>query len=81
MWHVGIDLHRQSLMVAAVDDEGNARAARRIDCQDRQTILETMSSLQPEAPKLAVISPKCRRRRPRKKAVFASDADNPIWWE
>ena len=47
MWHVGIDLHRQTLMVAAVDDEGNARAARRIDCQDRQTILETMRSLQP----------------------------------
>ena len=47
MWHVGIDLHRQTLVIAAVDDEGNARAARRIDCQDRQAILETMSSLQP----------------------------------
>ena len=40
MWHVGIDLHRQTLVIAAVDDEGNARAARRIDCQDRQAILD-----------------------------------------
>ena len=47
MWHVGIDLHRQTLVIAAVDDEGNARSARRIDCQDRQAILETMSSLKP----------------------------------
>lgn len=47
MWHVGIDLHRQALVIAAVDDEGKARAARRIPCQNRQAILETMRSLQP----------------------------------
>ena len=47
MWHVGIDLHRQTLVVAAVDDLGNARAPQRIDCQDRAAILDAMTSLQP----------------------------------
>ena len=49
MWHVGIDLHRLSVVIAAVDDEGNSFGARRINCQDRQAILETMRSLQPFA--------------------------------
>jgi transposase len=47
MWHVGIDLHRLTVVIAAVDDEGNAMAARRIECQDRQAILDLMRSLQP----------------------------------
>jgi hypothetical protein len=47
MWHVGIDLHRLSVVIVAVDDEGNSFGARRIDCQDRPAILETMRSLQP----------------------------------
>jgi transposase len=47
MWHVGIDLHRQTLVIAAVDDFGNAPAPRRIDCQDRAAILDAMTSLQP----------------------------------
>ena len=47
MWHVGIDLHRLTVVIAAVDDEGNSRAARRIECQDRQAIVEAMRSLQP----------------------------------
>ena len=47
MWHVGIDLHRLSVVIAAVDDEGNSFGARRINCQDRKAILETMRSLQP----------------------------------
>lgn len=47
MWHVGIDLHRLTLVVAAVDDAGNSRPVQRIDCQDRQAILETFRSLQP----------------------------------
>jgi transposase len=47
MWHVGIDLHRLTVVIAAVDDEGNAQAARRIECQDRQAIIDLMRSLQP----------------------------------
>lgn len=47
MWHVGIDLHRLTVVIAAVDDEGSSRAARRIDCHDRQAIIDTMRSLQP----------------------------------
>lgn len=47
MWHVGIDLHRLTLVVAAVDDAGNSRGVWRIACQDRQAILDTMLSLQP----------------------------------
>jgi transposase len=47
MWHVGIDLHRLTVVIAAVDDEGNSRGARRIECQNRQAIIDTMRSLQP----------------------------------
>ena len=43
MWHVGIDLHRLTVVIAAVNDEGNSSEVRRISCQDRQVILETMS--------------------------------------
>jgi transposase len=47
MWHVGIDLHRATVVIAAVDDSGNASAPRRVDCQDQDTILAVMRSLQP----------------------------------
>jgi transposase len=47
MWHVGIDLHRLTVVIAAVDDEGNAQPARRVECQDRQAIVDLMRSLQP----------------------------------
>ena len=47
MWHVGIDLHRLTVVIAAVDDEGNSRPARRIECQDSRGIVEAMRSLQP----------------------------------
>ena len=47
MWHVGIDLHRLTVVIAAVNDEGNSSGVRRINCQDRQVILETMRALQP----------------------------------
>ena len=47
MWHVGIDLHRQTVVIAAVDDLGNALAPRRIDCRDRTGILEAVRPLQP----------------------------------
>jgi transposase len=47
MWHVGIDLHRLTVVLAAVDDEGNSRAAQRIECQDRQAIVAALRALQP----------------------------------
>ena len=47
MWHVGIDLHRRTAVIAAVDDEGNVQPVRQLQCQDRQAILELMRSLQP----------------------------------
>jgi len=47
MWHVGIDLHRQTLVVAAVDDAGNCWPPRRIDCRDQGAIVEVMRSLDP----------------------------------
>ena len=46
MWHVGIDLHRQTLVIAAVGESGNALGPR-INCQDRAAILQAMRSLQP----------------------------------
>ncbi len=47
MWHVGIDLHRQTLVIAAVNDSGTSWAPRRIDCRDREAIVEAMRSLDP----------------------------------
>ena len=47
MWHVGIDLHRQTLVVAAVNDSGQVIEVKRIDCQDTKTIVETMEPLRP----------------------------------
>jgi transposase len=47
MWHVGIDLHRLTVVIAAVDDQGNSWPARRIECQDSRAIVEAMRSLQP----------------------------------
>jgi transposase len=47
MWHVGIDLHRQTLVIAAVNDTGSCMPVRRIDCRDRDAILEAMRSLDP----------------------------------
>ena len=47
MWHVGIDLHRLTVVIAAVNDEGNSTEVQRIDCQDRPAILATMRALQP----------------------------------
>lgn len=47
MWHVGIDLHRQTLVIAAVNDDGACMAPRRIDCRDRDAIVEAMRSFDP----------------------------------
>ena len=47
MWHVGIDLHRKTLVVAAVNDSGQVVDVKRIDCQDTKAIVETMEPLRP----------------------------------
>jgi transposase len=47
MWHVGIDLHRQTLVIAAVDDSGTCWAPRQINCQDREAIVDAMRPLDP----------------------------------
>ncbi len=47
MWHVGIDLHRRDLVVAAVHDSGQAMAPVRISTQDESTMLQVFHRLQP----------------------------------
>ena len=47
MSHVGIDLHRQMLVIAAVDDSGTCLPPRRIECRDRKSIVEALRSLDP----------------------------------
>jgi hypothetical protein len=47
MWHVGIDLHRATVVLAAVSDSGQATEPRRIDCQDTAGILEALGGLKP----------------------------------
>lgn len=47
MWHVGIDLHRQTVVIAAVDDSGTAAAPVSIACQDAAAIDKLMRTLQP----------------------------------
>ena len=42
MWHVGIDLHRQTLVITAVDDSGNALGPWRINSQDRTAIIDAL---------------------------------------
>lgn len=44
MWHVGIDLHREFIMVAAVRDGGEAAAPVRISCRDTEAILKAFRS-------------------------------------
>ena len=47
MWHVGIDLHREFVVMAAVRDNGEIMEPVRIACQESETILETIRSLAP----------------------------------
>jgi len=47
MWHVGIDLHRKSLVMAAVQDDGEVVEPVRIDCHDRAAILKAVEDLRP----------------------------------
>jgi transposase len=47
MWHVGIDLHREFVVMAAVNDTGEAMAPVRIRCEDTGTIVGTLKVLKP----------------------------------
>src|SRR5262245_39648344 len=47
MWHVGIDLHRQSVVIAAVSDVGEVRPARRFACATSSEIYAYFEGLQP----------------------------------
>lgn len=47
MWHVGMDLHRATVVIAAVDDSGRVIEPARINCRDTQAILGAVSVLKP----------------------------------
>ena len=47
MWHVGIDLHRQFIVMAAVRDNGEVMEPVKISCQDTSTIVDVIRSLVP----------------------------------
>jgi transposase len=45
MWHVGIDLHRETVVMAAVNDAGEAMDPVRIRCEDTEAILRVVQVL------------------------------------
>ena len=47
MWHVGIDLHRRTVVMAAVHDSGEVVSPVTIDCQQTDGILEFLAPLKP----------------------------------
>ena len=40
MWHVGIDLHRETVVIAAVNDTGEVMKPVTIRCEDTEAIVE-----------------------------------------
>jgi hypothetical protein len=47
MWHLGIDLHRNSLTLAAVSDGGELRPPVRIECLDTDGIVAAVAAVSP----------------------------------
>lgn len=47
MWHIGIDLHRLSVVLAAVNDAGEVRPIKRFECSNQEAILGACRELQP----------------------------------
>lgn len=47
MWHVGIDLHRATVVMAAVNDGGEAMDAITISCEETAAIVEAAKKLGP----------------------------------
>ena len=52
MWHIGIDLHRQFIVMAAVRDNGEVMEPVKISCREPEAILD---AIRPLAPFRAVI--------------------------
>ena len=47
MWHIGIDLHRHTVVIAAVNDTGQASEPVTHSCRETEAILETVTRLKP----------------------------------
>jgi len=47
MWHVGIDLHRQTVVFAATNDSGEVRPPIRLDCSQTAEIVGAFEQLRP----------------------------------
>lgn len=47
MWHIGVDLHRSTVVIAAVNDSGEAFGPVSISCRDEEAIIEVFKRLVP----------------------------------
>jgi transposase len=47
MWHVGIDLHRETVVIAAVNHAGEVMKPVSVRCQDTATIVNIVKALEP----------------------------------
>ena len=47
MWHVGIDLHRETVVIAAVNDAGEVIKPVTIRCEDSAVVVEVVNALAP----------------------------------
>jgi transposase len=45
MWHVGIDLHRETVVIAAVNDSGEVTKPVSVRCEDTTTIVNVVKAL------------------------------------
>ena len=45
MWHIGIDLHREFVVIAAVRDNGEVMEPVRIACSETEDILDAVRTL------------------------------------
>ena len=45
MWHVGIDLHRETVVIAAVNDAGEVTKPLTVRCEDTATIVHAVKAL------------------------------------
>jgi transposase len=47
MWHIGIDLHRETVVIAAVNDAGEVTKPVTVRCEDTATIVNIVKALAP----------------------------------
>jgi len=47
MWHIGIDFHRRTVVLAAVNDSGQAAEAKTFSCQATDEIVKHVRKLRP----------------------------------